>query len=349
MATETAQTANPQSEQKERTQTEGFGRVQTQRWQRFILKIARQQAKRLQAMPRTRALKFGERLGSFAFWACKRFSPRPIHYALRNLRLTEFPSPNATQTEREAFIRQVFIHFSKGAVDFLRGPVITPDALDTLVKSDGMEHAHAAHAKGKGVIFVTAHFGNWEMLARYLSHHDFPLTVVAREPENPEFGAYVEELRNNGGLDVLYRGSSARALVRVLKANRAIGILPDQNSGDIFVPFFGVPAGTAVGPASLALRTGATLIPAYCVREPDDTYRLLLSPPLDTTPTGDHEADVRRVTEAVNNSLESIVRRYPDQWLWVHNRWKSAFEEGNLPRAWPDGKNEAVWARWEGR
>ncbi len=293
-------------------------------------------------------MRWGERLGQFAYWVTKYFVRRSQRYAHRNLVLTDFPHHNATLSERDAFIRRVFIQFSKSLVDFLRGPVLDKATLQQLVHADGWEHAAAAQSAGKGIIFVTAHLGNWEMLGRWLAAKGLDLTVVAREPEQPELASFVHDLRLNAGFRVAYRGDSARELLKILKSNKAIGLLPDQNSGDIFVPFFGIPAGTPVGPAALALHTGATLIPSYCVRLPDDSYRLLLLPPIDTHGTGDKDADQRRITAEVNHVLESVIRDYPDQWLWLHNRWKSAFEEGNAARAWPDGPSEAVLQRWNG-
>jgi Kdo2-lipid IVA lauroyltransferase/acyltransferase len=135
----------------------------------------------------------------------------------------------------------------------------------------------------------------------------------------------------------------------VLRRGEAISLLPDQNSGDVFVPFFDVPAGTVAGPAAFALRTGAALIPTYCVRQPDDSYRVLILPPVPAQKSAndrDRSADIARVTGEANRVLESVIRRYPDQWLWLHNRWKSAFEEKNRP-LWPDGYDyETLHARW---
>jgi KDO2-lipid IV(A) lauroyltransferase len=324
-----------------------FGNVSTRRWQKIVLALLRVISRALQRMPRHRAMAWGDRLGRFAHFITRHFVQRSQRYAHRNLILTEYPFPHASFADRDAFIQRVFIQFSKSMVDFLRGPVITPDSLTTLVKADGWEHVEAAQRHGKGIIFITAHMGNWEMLGRWLAAHGIPLTVVAREPEEPEFAAFIHEFRLNAGFQVAYRGESARELLRLLKAGKAIGLLPDQNSGDVFVPFFGVPAGTAEGPAALALHTGAVLIPSYCVRLPDDTYRLLLLPPIATDPTGDKEADKRRITTDVNQVLESVIREYPDQWLWLHNRWKSAFEDGNRARAWPNGLNATIQQRWE--
>jgi Kdo2-lipid IVA lauroyltransferase/acyltransferase len=324
------------------------GRTRTRFWQRALLAVMTRTAGWLRKMPRARAMRYGERFGHFAHFLTRYVSRRPQRYAHRNLRITGFPRPDMTFAERDAFIRRVFVHFAKSAVDFLRGPALTREELTALVRVDGLEHLEAARARGKGIIFVSAHLGNWELAARLLVANGFPLTTVAREPEDGGFADYVRSLRENGGYRVLYRGSTGvRELLSVLKRNETIALLPDQNSGDFFLPFFGVPAGTVAGPASLALHTGATLIVGACVRLPDDTYRAVLLPPVNLAPTNDRAADTRRVMAEVNRQIESLVREYPDQWLWVHNRWKAAFEEGNRARAFPEGIPPDLLARWE--
>lgn len=275
-------------------------------------------------------MRFAVRLGHFAY----AIAGRQRKYAQRNLRLVGFPEPDTPPAERDRFIRSVFVSFAKSLVDFLRGPSLTPEALDALVRADGFEHITLALARGRGVILITAHMGNWELLGRWLAQHEVPLTVVGRDPEDPDFAAWVRKMREGGGMGVASKGGSVRELLGLLKKNQAVGLLPDQNSGDVFVPFFGVPAGTVAGPATLALHTGATLIPTYCVRLPDDTYRLMILPPISTESTGDKDTDVRRIMGDVNDALESVIRRYPSQWLWLHNRWKSVFEGSNHDRCW---------------
>ncbi|GAB4457793.1 MAG: lauroyl acyltransferase [Armatimonadaceae bacterium] len=303
--------------------------------------------RRFQQMPRRRAMRWGERIGNFVYTVSRVAFRRPHRYAHRNLRLTEFPHPEASAAERDRFIRQVFIHFTKSLVDFLRAPTLSTEEMCRIVRAEGVEHLHSALARGKGVLLITAHIGNWEMLGRYIVHLGCPLTVVAREPENPDFAAFVHRVRESGGYREMYRGSSTvREMLTLLKRNEGVGLLPDQNSGDLFIPFFGVPAGTVAGPASLALHTGAALLPCYCVREPDDTYRLIILPPTDTAPSDDKQADSVRIMTEVNRILEDMVRQYPEQWLWIHNRWKSAFEEGNRARAFPEGLPDALAQRW---
>ena len=329
--------------------TETGDKSRTKQWQRFVLAVLRFFAARLQKMPRAQAMRFGERFGKFAFFACRHIVKRPYRTALGNLSLTSFPSPEATPKQRDALVQGVFIHFGKSMVDFLRGPLLTPDELAKLVSVEGLEHLQQAQAAGKGTLIITAHFGNWEMLGRCVVAHGMPMTVVAREPEDEAFGAYVKSLRENAGFEVAYKGGSVRELLSLLKKNHAVGLLPDQNSGDLFVPFFGVPAGTVAGPATLALHTGAALLRCFCVRLPDDRYRLILLPPLDTRSTGDKEADIRRIMCEVNTTLESMVRQYPEQWLWLHHRWKSALEEPNRERAWGSDSpaQETARMRWQ--
>jgi KDO2-lipid IV(A) lauroyltransferase len=147
------------------------------------------------------------------------------------------------------------------------------------------------------------------------------------------------------------KGNAARDVLTALKQGDVVGILPDQNSGDVFAPFFGVPAGTAAGPALFALRTGAPIIPSYTVRQPDDTYLARFFPPIEIKPTGDRSADAQQIMTEANRILEQVVRQYPEQWLWLHNRWKSAFEKKNAARAWPDGidtpQYHEVLSRWK--
>ena len=323
----------------------------TQGWQKFVLWLARKMGEKVQKMPRQNAMAWATRLGKFAY----RIARKKRTIALSNLRLAQYPTPNTSDAERAVLVEGVFVHFAKVFVDFLRGPVFDAYELANLqsiiTECEGFKHIRAAQSAGKGVILLTAHLGNWELQGRFVAASGVPLTVVAREPENREFGDYVRGLRESAGFAVLPKGASARDILGRLKRGEAVGLLPDQNSGDVFVPFFGVPCGTVAGPAAFALRTGAALIPTYCVRKPDDTYKFIALPPVDVVSTGDREADVARITGETNRVLEGMVRQYPDQWLWLHNRWKSAFEKKNHARAWHSeaagGANyQAAQERW---
>ena len=322
---------------KKANRAEGLGK---RLWQRFAVIILLRLSAWLQHFPREKILRFGERFGRFAFFVCRYISRRPYQYAHRNLRLTGFPHPDATDAEKDAFIRRVLQSFSKGLMEFLRIPGARNEEMNSYTTAEGMEHYEAALAAGKGVIIVTGHFGNWEHFASFAARQGVPLTVVAREPEDPLFAAWVKNQREAAGYVVLYRGASMREILRILKRGEVIAILPDQNGDDIFVPLLGIPAGTTTGPATLALHTGAAIVPGYCAFQPDGTYHIRLLPAIDTSATGDRKADIARITAEINRFLEDAIRRYPDQWLWLHNRWKSAFDPYNRLRAWRETNGE---------
>jgi len=204
----------------------------------------------------------------------------------------------------------------------LKAPFLAPDALRCLVKADSYAPIDALLARGKGLILITAHFGNWELLARRAILEGYAVTVVARQGDDAQFNALTDALRENGGYEVHARGASPRLLLQRLKQNKIVAILPDQKSDDVFVPFFGKLAGTVAGPAVLALKTGAPIVPMFCPRGPDGTYQVVISPEINTQPTGDAKADTARIMADINLAVENIVRRYPDQWLWLHDRWR---------------------------
>ncbi len=301
-------------------------------------------ASTLQALPRSTALRLGTGLGRIGY----RISQSKRKRAIKNLHLA-YGDEGLSPIEREQIARGVFEHFGRSLVEFLCAPKLTPEAVASMVTCEGWEHVAAAQAKGKGILLVTAHLGNWEVLGRWLALvQHLPLTVVAKDPKQPAFAAYLRRMREGAGFAVLSKGESARDLLRVLRKGNAICLLPDQNSGDVFVPFFGVPCGTVAGPASLALHTGAPLIPIYCVEE-GTGYRVICLPEIKIENAAGGEAEIARLTTEVNAVLEAVIRRFPSQWLWLHNRWKSAFEEKNHARAWQTevGFADAL-ARWQG-
>jgi KDO2-lipid IV(A) lauroyltransferase len=154
-------------------------------------------------------------------------------------------------------------------------------------------------------------------------------------------------MREGAGFAVLSKGRAARDLLRILRRGEAICLLADQSSSDVFVPFFGIPTGTVAGPASLALHTRALLIPIFCVQLPDGSFRVVCLPPITVRRTEDHDADVARVTADINAALEAAIREYPDQWLWLHNRWKASFDERYSARAWKDADaHQSALSRW---
>lgn len=305
-------------------------------WQKILLQMMRFLARRLQRMSLEKRLRWGNRLGDAVFHITKVMAQKPQRVAQRNLLLAFGDTMDADA--RNVLVRRVFRHWGRFAMDFLYVPHTTDAQMNALIaRVDGWdEHVLPYLKRNAPVIIIGAHFGNTELLARWIAAQGANVLVVAREPHNGEFGAYIRTLREQMGIRVAAKGSSPRALLTHLKQNGWLGVMPDQNSGDLFVPFFGVPCGTVAGPAVLSRRTGAPVIPVYCVRENDTSgrYRIFALPPILPDPTQTAETDQRRMMTEANAALEWAIRQYPEQWLWLHDRWKSAFEEKNREN-WP--------------
>lgn len=260
----------------------------------------------------------GEQLGKMAY----RLSRRYRTVAERNLQMAYGDS--LTGEQRRQMVQQVFIHFAKSLMEFLVGDGLSPDDLRRLVTLVGEEHLQWCLQQGKGTLIITAHYGNWEMAARFLTQcRGYILNVVARDADDTATTVLVNRIREQGGYRVIPRGQAVRAVLQALKRNELVALLPDQNAGDVFVPFFGKLAGTVAGPALLALRSGAPLLPVFCTRQPDNTYLFEILPPFVIQPSGNKERDVTETMARLNAIIEQQIRKHPSQWLWLHNRWKT--------------------------
>ncbi len=229
--------------------------------------------------------------------------------------------------------RAVFRHFGQVGAEFLKLPRLTDSVVEQLTIVHGEEHLKAALAMQSGVLLITGHFGNWEFMARWLSLHRYALNVVARDARDPVATKLLADTRGSNGANVLYRGNSARAVLQCLKKGEIVAILPDQNAADVFVPFLGVRTGTVDGPALIHLKTRAPLLFAWCVRRDDGRFEITFDCPFVAEATGDKEADVISVMTEINARLGSWIRKFPTQWLWLHNRWKASPELFSVGRS----------------
>ncbi|GIV11607.1 MAG: lipid A biosynthesis acyltransferase [Fimbriimonadales bacterium] len=263
---------------------------------------------------------FAQRLGAGLGLLAYVLSGRYRRMARQNLQRA-FPDWSPRQVEATA--RRVFRNFGVSLAEFFKAPSMTREQMEQRVSIVGVEYLDAALREGKGVLLITGHFGNWELMARYLCMLGYPVSVIARDADDKGTTELITMLRERSGYKVFPRGNAARLVLRALRANACVGILPDQNAGDVYVEFFGQKAGSVAGPAVFHLRTGAPLVPLYNVRLPGDYHRVEILPAMRFEPTGDAQADQQRVMQALHDVLETYVRRYPDQWLWLHDRWKS--------------------------
>lgn len=218
--------------------------------------------------------------------------------------------------------RQVFRNFGRTAVEFVSLPSTRPERLRRIARIEGIEHLKAALSRGRGVIFLGAHYGNWELMAARLVLEGVTINVLARTADDSLTEQLVTRIRTRAGYHVYQRDASLVPVLRSLRQNQAIGVLLDQNfTTGVFVSFFGRLAATAPGAAKLALRTSTPVVSAFSERLPDNTHLIRLEP-VEVVRTGDEQADVLANTQLFTSVIEDAVRRRPDQWMWFHNRWK---------------------------
>lgn len=272
------------------------------------------------------ALPRGVARGLAAFVTKLLFSlqPRLKKTAEFNLRLA---FPDWTDAQRTEVTRKMVRNLGWMAAEFARFPRLTKENIEELVILDGHENFLEGQRRGKGVLYLTGHIGAWELSSFAHALYGYPLHYMARPLDNKRLDALVNEYRCASGNRPIFKNESARVMLKILKDSGTVGILADQNTmpeEGVFVDFFGKPACTTTGIARVALHTGAAVVPGYAYwDETIQKYRLRFEPALDLVRTGDSERNVFENTERFSKALEEIIRKHPDQWVWVHKRWKT--------------------------
>jgi KDO2-lipid IV(A) lauroyltransferase len=257
-------------------------------------------------------------------WSVYRLHRRLRHVGERNLKLA---LPELSAEERDRILRGVFRHLGWQLVEFCRMSRYTAENTRHWMRTEGIEHYLAAKARSKGVLIVTGHLGAWELSSFYHSLMGHPMSMVARPLDNRPLDQFVNGIRCLHGNRVLPKDDFARGLLTAMRQGETVGILMDTNmtppQGE-FVEFFGLQACTASGVARIALKTGATVLPGFMLWEKaEQRYVLHFGPELVFTRTADAQANILAATQQCTAALESWIRRYPDQWLWIHRRWKT--------------------------
>lgn len=260
-------------------------------------------------------LSVADALAQFYARTLDRAIPRLRRVARTNLALA-LPSADAGP-----IIDGVFRSIARVLLAFARFPSIDRATVGRWIRCEGMEHYDDAIRAGRGVLFATAHLGNWELSAYAHALLRSPMCVVVRPLDNPLIDALVERRRAMSGNQPVSKRETARVILRALAANQAVGILIDQNASPesgVFVDFFGTAACAASGLAKLAARSGAAVIPGFALwSEAERKYVLRFYPPVPMA------GDPARDTQALQTRLEEVIRAHPDQWLWIHRRWKT--------------------------
>jgi Kdo2-lipid IVA lauroyltransferase/acyltransferase len=276
--------------------------------------------KAIGALPRPLARLAGIGLGQLIYF----FHRKLRRVGMRNLALA---FPEKSRREHRKIVHGVFTSMGRQFAEICLFPRYTRENVSKIVTYDGFENFERASERGKGVLFLTGHLGGWELSAFSHSLYGHPLRFVMRPLDNPYLDALVRHYRIMHGNIPIFKDDPVRELLRAMKAGATVGILMDTNMTPpegIFVNFFGIPACTASGLARIALRTDAAVLPGFTIWDPVlRRYRLRFDPPVKLIRTGNNEDDIVANTQLFTNVIEDFVRRYPDQWLWVHRRWKT--------------------------
>ena len=252
-----------------------------------------------------------------------------LHRRLRRvgMRNLELAFPQKPPKERRTILRGVYVSLGRLLGEVCLFPHYAAADASQVAVYQGIENFEAAEQRGKGVLFLTGHFGGWEIGSFFHSLMGHPMQIVVRPLDNPYVDALVARYRGLHGNTMIGKQEFARGLIAAMRDNATVGILMDTNMTPpqgVFVDFFGIPACTASGLARVALHTGAAVVPAFTIWDPVlRKYRVEFDRAIELVRTGDNEADTVANTALFTRVIEEYVCRYPDQWLWVHRRWKT--------------------------
>lgn len=246
--------------------------------------------------------------------------------ARHNLRLVYH---QMTPTEEKKMLREIYRHLGFSTAEMYFTP---PESLYPHINVQGLEHLEAARSLGRGVILSTGHIGNWEIAGHYLSQ-TMPISVIYKGMRNKLLGEYTNNLRTKGTIKLIPMKQALRYVLKYLKQQYVVCILMDQNAGKrgVLIDFLGHPASAFTGTAKFSIKTGAPIVPAYPIREQDGSFTLYFEPMLDPSRYTNSPEDVHAFTQEISANLEVYIRRYPEQWFWVHRRWRGAAKAKSTP------------------
>ena len=243
---------------------------------------------------------------------------------MRNLAMA---FPEKSEAERARILRGEFISLGRQLAEVCQLPRYTLENVSDVVVYDGFENFQQARERGKGVLLFAGHFGGWELSSFVISMHGHWMYVLMRGMDNQYLGRLILHYRTMHGNKAVDKDDFVRGLLSAMRANEVVGMLIDTNMTPpqgIFVDFFGIPACTASGMARIALKTDAAVVPTFTIWDRElGKYRLRFDPALELIRSDDLEADIKANTQMFTKVIEDYVRKYPEQWLWVHRRWKT--------------------------
>jgi KDO2-lipid IV(A) lauroyltransferase len=274
----------------------------------------------LRVLPRVVARGIGAGVGRVAYAGLSRLR----RSGARNLQLA---FPEKSDAERERILRAVYRNLGYLLAEFCQMQGYTAESASKFIRYEGLENYLKARERGQGVLVLTGHLGAWELSSFYHSLMGMPMGMVIRRLDNPLVDAFVNHIRCLHGNRVIHKDDFARGLIASMRAGETVGILMDTNMTPpqgVFVPFFGVQACTASGMARVAQKTGAAVVPGFLLwSEQEQRYVLRFGEELKMVSTGSTEEDATTNTALFTKVIEGYIRQYPEQWLWMHRRWKT--------------------------
>ncbi len=233
--------------------------------------------------------------------------------------------PERSEAEVRAIVKRMYANLGMNLAELCRLDKVTDEHLRDFIRWEGEEHLRGALARGKGALVLTAHVGNWDLICAASPKFGIPLTIITKDIKNKALNDFWMKIRQRFGLRFVPAHRSYRACLHALKDNGVVGFVLDQNmirTEGVFVDFFGRPACTTPGLAYLSAQSGAPVVPGFMVREEGGRHRVTFLPPIEPPP--DREpATVQRFTQQYTKIIEDKIRQHPDQWIWIHRRWRT--------------------------
>ncbi|MCX5693468.1 MAG: lysophospholipid acyltransferase family protein [Candidatus Omnitrophica bacterium] len=271
------------------------------------------------AFPIRIGLMLGQAFGSLSFYILKKDREK----ALKNLDIAFGDSKS--KAEKRSIAKKVFENLGKNFVEVISIPKFNRGNINRYVSCNNIGLLMRFVQENKGAIILSAHFGNWELLAHYISMQGLPINVIARRARMDGLEAFLAGIRKKNNVNVIYRDASAKEIVDFLRNKKFVGIMPDQDMDSVsgvFVDFFGKSAWTPSGPAVLNLLTGVPIVPCFIVRKPFG-HEFLIDGPAELVKTGDRKEDILENTQRYTKIIEDYIKRFPEHWVWFHDRWKT--------------------------
>lgn len=265
------------------------------------------------------AMALGRRLGAIV----KVFSKKRYGVAVKNLKIAF--GREMSPMQRDAVASEAFEQFGMFAVESIRlGTMTSEECLERIQTDEATEKIISdVRARGKGCLVLTAHLGSFEAAARFLAARGYEVAAVAKPARDRETTELMTSMRARHGVQVIETGAALRPILAALRRNAFVAIVCDQNSPDLMVPFFGYPTGTVDGPAKIAVRTGVPIVLGFGIRKEGGRYLAVATHVIEPrTDAPDQAAEVLRIMTEVNAGFEAMIRKYPEQWLWFHDRWR---------------------------